>query len=607
MNHKLFRILFIILVSLILGFVFCSITTPYNPVRSFGKEHTVELNNSDILIQEFKGENVFGIHLNLLSDYEDNTKAKLKICLSSNSNRSEKYIDLYNLRNKDWQTFELPYTKEEIRKISNNHYKLSLELSNFSDNEKLIVLLNDNPQKINSYPVRINNEIIKDSTLQFSYSFFSYKAFAVFSLFSFILIIIFRNLWNSTKIRTFIKQNCILTLYIFLIFLSIAKYYQIIKDYRNGWVNAPYFANYFDAGFISKGLPGTVLRIFTDQISGHLLMYTFITTTLLAFILVGLVINYVIKNVESKYKKTIGLLLVFYLFFPMNVLGYFIHFGRVDVILLICFLLSLIMIYSQNTLCLYAVSCFSIIAILCHQIYVFTYYPFIFSLLGYSVLKNKKKNWKVFLFNIIVPALFAIKIQFFGVPDISFSELQLLINSHTFMPILENALFCDHYMPISENIYVYGFLDRQLGHNLQYLVLALLYLLPYIIILLKILKNVYGKCCYKNLFILSLVTPIISALPMFISISDWGRILLELFNGSFFTLLLLCILFPNLWLPSIKEEINEIYSKVGIFSLFLLVYPTLLGEVECWRIFPSISKQLVERINNFSIFLFNYF
>ncbi|MGN0894332.1 MAG: hypothetical protein ACI4ND_04980 [Succinivibrio sp.] len=607
MKKFVFKLPIIIFFSFLLGLCFCTTNIPYNPVRAPMKDHTVELRNADKLTQKFQGKNVFGIHIGILSDYELHTSGIVKISLSNENNQCEKYISLRDLRNKSWHDIKIPFSISEIRKISDKYYNLTFEMINFGNNDKLIFLLNDNPQRIKTYPVVINSNTLDGSTLQFSYSFLNVELFLLFSILCFIALITCKTIFCSDKVRVFIKNNFILTGYFLLIIISILKYYHVITDYKEGWKSAPYLVNYHDAGFVSKALPGTILRLITDNVSGHLLICIYITIALVAITLVGWFLNFVLKNTALNYKKTISLVLVFYLIWPMNILGYFTSgsIGRVDLILLICFLISLILIKTQKIFCLYAISLFSIIAILCHQLYVFTYYPFIFLLLTYFTITNFKNYWKILIFNILAPALVTIKIQFFGTPSVEFNELISLINSHSLVPVLDTAVWADHYMPTAENIYVFGFLDRQLGKNLQYFVFGLLLLLPYFIILLDLLKKVYLQSTYKKLFILATFCPVIAVLPMYISISDYGRIILEQFNGLYFTILLLVMLFPDLWLTSIKDLVTSIYHKYGYASLILFFYPIVLGRIAIWAIFPDVGKNIVEQINNLSIHVFN--
>jgi len=175
------------------------------------------------------------------------------------------------------------------------------------------------------------------------------------------------------------KVNLLLVSFL-LSFILLIAFNVSLSDYefRNlslGWFNTHYAINYIEFGFVKRGFIGTFYYFLFDDITQvNLFIFQ------LFFIVSFIVVSFLFFKKIGMHKNYIYFL---FIISPATILQFTSDLPRFDVVLVICFMLSLMFV--KKSLILFCL--FSCIGVLTHEIYVFSFLP-----ASFLVLINKERT-----------------------------------------------------------------------------------------------------------------------------------------------------------------------------------------------------------------------
>ena len=244
----------------------------------------------------------------------------------------------------------------------------------------------------------------------------------------------------------------------------------------------------------------------------------------------------------------------------------------------------------------------SIVAILSHQIYIFVFYPAIFGLFLYRIfVKQEKRQIVPALLNCGLPGLFGLYVQFFGKIKLPYEEYMELLKTRTNLPIVEAMVSGEYYISFAENTYIYGLLDQKIGFNRIYLELTVVLLVPFLVFLIEFWKEActyHSKKVCKIIHIYLALLPTISIL-MFLTISDYGRVMTMLVFEEAFLILFLVKLDPRVYGQAFQNIYDRWKGKFGPYhTIIMCIYMLLFGFADNWRNLSEISQPIVETIRH---------
>ncbi|TMO83724.1 hypothetical protein [Pseudoalteromonas spongiae] len=147
------------------------------------------------------------------------------------------------------------------------------------------------------------------------------------------------------------------------------------KDLVGAWNNTHYAINYIEFGFVKRGLVGSIYYLTFGEIK-----QSYLVLTQISFIALFIWATFIFFRSLGMQNSRVHLL---FLIAPATLMQFASDFGRFDVLLTCCFLLSLSFLQKNLMIALG----FAIVGILIHEIYVFTFLPATFLIL--AVTKNK--------------------------------------------------------------------------------------------------------------------------------------------------------------------------------------------------------------------------
>lgn len=314
---------------------------------------------------------------------------------------------------------------------------------------------------------------------------------------------------------------------IIFLFLILTFILSIPKE-LHGWTTAWYAMDY-SLGIDSRLLIGSLLRlVYPDFLDVQVVNSFVILSTILLLILLSCVLGYAIKNSgKETYKKGLLYIVILYLICPGSpaYLWSMENYGRLDLYLLIFTAVSIIIYYKVNhlTLRLILVTFMGLLAISTHQVFMFIFFPLLFTIYLDSISEKKGKTIHKIIAGLCILSLAGLFLfyQFFsGINVSSLEGLVTLLSGRTNLPINEVALKYEYFTSFTASFH--DLMLNELAERIRYGIITLFLLTPlwavYGYLWVLIIKQRGAR--YKYIFFL---LSHLCFLPAFLLTIDWGR------------------------------------------------------------------------------------
>lgn len=585
--------LWYIIIIVALSIVSASIYDPYSVKR--GNEEGVIWLDANVIEQPVEFVNTDHLAVIFLTSNDDLYRSQNIFCIEIYKPQQKEPINTFeislnSLRKNDWNLKHI-----FINNLSGK-FLIKFSLKKFDDGNIGLLLTSGNQ------PIKLEHAIIngleKSQFVQFSYKNFSYLIFGAFLLFYSCLFLIILLFYYSIILFARKQIHSKSNNYMSLLFFCFINMFYFIKYFDNlnandNWINSYFLPNFADGG-IRKSFIGTIYQLFISETvykKDLLLVYhcTFIMLVITCLIIFRLFTK------SASVNKIGNSLILLYAAFPFSISFYFVNYGRVDEYLLMLFAFSVILIYYNKALLVFILTT---TAITIHQRYIFTIYPCLLIIMLFNYNSNKSlKNLFSIVLNILIPGIIGYYVQFISKVDYqSLGDYMSVLNQRAKdFSVVEAFVSCEFFLPTSENAYIYGILDQKEFYCRLNLILFLSLISP---ILYSIMGMLYRLAKRKKLYFFAILTVILAVVPMFMTISDYGRIMTE-FSFAVFILLLFMINKNNNFRLSFFAYIRYLKHTYGRYiTLFVAMYFIFLGIGRRLYIDPDIVVLLRGFINN---------
>ncbi len=380
----------------------------------------------------------------------------------------------------------------------------------------------------------------------------------------------------------------------FLIFFGYLFYLAPEPLKMHQWLSAYYLINY-DTGFVSRGLPGTILSFFNPYLrTTTLYLIIFISNLLLSFF-ASLILGSVLRRSEDPIRKTVIFLAFFFCVNPASIAYLFgwHNYGRYDLYLIAIAFTSFYIVLRKRFL--WMIPVLTALGMLTHHVMVFLYLPTIILFLLYDCLHSKKRGWKMFLILLtfgIGCVLFFIA-QFYGkIQGHSIASFVSKIKQRTDISIGFSGVTMINYEYFSDvsdsfRYFILPHIERLTEQS----VFLLLLLSPTIYLLGFIWKEAIRKAkkglekwLYRAMAFHFIVTA-----PAFILACDWGRWIASIILCEFLLIFfLLCKKDPPM--QAALGELSRLYELSPTLFLFILCFQGAIGKLEAETIMNWLMK-----------------
>lgn len=351
-----------------------------------------------------------------------------------------------------------------------------------------------------------------------------------------------------------------------------------LPDNLHGW-NSAWYAMDYSLGFDSRLFIGSILHLFYPDFLPAEAVYTFVLLSIILLLLVlSYILGYALRQTDNSPEGT-GLiaLIIFYLLCPASpsYLWNSENLGRFDLYLFLLILIAAILYLkaASVTIRLIGFTLTGLIALSIHQVFIFIFFPLLFTL-GLATgteEKAKKKHLTMTIIGWIIMGSGFLYFQLFShINTASLEELTALLSSRTNLEINEVALNYEYFATITQSIQ--ELVLNQLGERIRYGLVTLLLLAPlaviYCYLWFQIIRTAEKKNRLKYLLFLS---SHLCFIPAFILTIDWGR-----WFGAFLTVQALQIII----LAAKKDAV--VLSALSRLSTVLRKHPYLFIIIGIW-------------------------
>lgn len=334
---------------------------------------------------------------------------------------------------------------------------------------------------------------------------------------------------------------------------------------RSGKI-AHYYMNYFDFGFIKRGLFGTVIKLFIGTPSLNTVRFiAFITGVAICIILC-----YKISKLKQVCDKRDYYILIIFMLFNSGVIyniGY--DLGRYDQLLMICCVASYYAIKKNN---IYALIIIAVIGVLIHEIYFIFFFPIIlYTIIIHSDIDRKK-------ISLLLAVLFGVGILLLLYGKIENKTLQQIASMIPTKKYRFDYVGVIWKRSIIQNItYTFGYISKYNRSEIIWLIAGAIYTSFVFLILIRLAA--INDLDYRGYFVI-----IMASLPIFILAIDYSR---------WFSLIIINAFLYFLFTVSQKRTGKIVVPKkysVGIISL--AAFGIILGPIGVIRSFPLFDGVL---------------
>lgn len=323
---------------------------------------------------------------------------------------------------------------------------------------------------------------------------------------------------------------------------------------------AHYYVNYFDVGFVKRGLFGSIISGLTGAPDiRHIRFFAFMLGLFICF----LACFHVQKIRRYFDKRSYYLVAGLIIFSPATIFNIGQDLGRYDQLLMLCSILSLYAIKNRDIAKLIIIT---VTAVLIHELYIIMFFPVVLYVsLFHSELEFKKISWLLLILGALSLLIFFFgKIEHLNVPQIA--EV-LSTNEFKF-----NNLGLIWKRTISDNIrYTLGYLSDYSSRDILWLTAGAGYTLLIFLMLIGI--SVVNHLDYRGYIVI-----LTASLPIFLLAIDYSR---------WYSLMMINTFIYFIYIVK-KEKANTLKISDGYaMGISLLVAGGIvLGPVGVIRSFP---------------------
>lgn len=262
----------------------------------------------------------------------------------------------------------------------------------------------------------LNGDITIKSII-ISYHFFPYAFFSKFILACFVIWFVIA--FAVTGLSCYFRKYPLMGMAFLMFLITVLKYNSFFVETIEGWIRVVWLTDY-SYGVVNRGFCGEILSLIskyvfnTNQITDSFLHAVFNCILVICMAITLIWIHCVEK--KSTDSKEIHSVMLLWIVSPFFVTFFYTGdhlIGRLDMVLLILFFISLLLICSDK--CTWLVFPISICSVLVYQEYTVLFFPFIFILLLAKSVKSKnKKTYLVTACTTIGTIITTLYIVFFG-------------------------------------------------------------------------------------------------------------------------------------------------------------------------------------------------
>lgn len=594
-------------VLFILGLILCSILGTYICVtfnsdfvtKRADPESTVSISNNYKIQQKLiLSDKTTDIYVSVCLNAEPNElDSTQKIVFELNQNNISSYYEykLNELEHTGWKDIRL---RNIYSKLKSGECELSIYGSNIQDGLVSVMITGGEQQSIEFNNVSINNEELNGQFLSIECRSIDLNGLIV-KFFKIMLIFLLLILFVKI-ILMILKSYPITGLALIVITIFLLRYNFMLSYEVDDWVKTTWMSDY-RYGFINRGFAASILSlgllIFkgSTYITGTFL-HSFLVITTLVGLLISVLFVYLIEK-EAKRKEYNVVFLYFWITSPWFTTFFITSgtlMGRLDILLMICYLMSLLCLIKQKRLWL--VPIITTIGILIYPIYTIMYFPVIFLFLLEKAIVEKSLMTKI---NVLVTTFVTIVLTVYFyvggtlVGKVSMQEYYLQQTGRTDMTINTDVMLV---YPFHLEI---GRTDISQNHLLLRLGMLLLFSMLSIIFISKFWVRLYKKT-YKNMekiiYIGYLMAP--WSLILLFRYSDLMKFMVGIYT-AFITAPLVMTITKGKDVDKVVREIDqEFQNQLGknyliihaiVFSLLGITYGT------AWP-FSDVTTNIIEFI-----------
>lgn len=557
MNKRIFKYIIIsFMCSLFVSIAYFFTDIQTSIIRN-GEEYVDIFLDGQVFEQEIYIKNTNKLSINVMTVYnspDENIGVKYTILQKDGGNVvSEGFINLSDLLNNSWTSIKIKTNDILYEGV----IKLKLEAVGLtSENSLSFLIVTNNLQENLKAKLYKDGQIIENGRLQMAYKELkitqSIKFCLIFSLIIFVICIF------NKKIIMNIKKYPVVYIAGLFLFFAFMKNYDTFTQKFNPHVTTQYFFNWFDLGVVKRAFLGTIIELLNIDFNAK----SYIIYSVICIIILLILQLYIINSKDFvKERYMLNKYYILFLCMPFGVFAFFqpSFFGRLDQVLIICFLLSCLCIIKEKALFLIPV--FSVIAIMIHEMYLLMFIPFIFCLLLYKWYFDKNKRYLLCLTSTsVISVIFGI---LFGVILKTSTQFDAFYGNvvEKARPdfILEFAVRANYFMS-KKAVFEDNFNIIFTEQTIPLTIYSLLFLIPVIILCLKwfeqyfkIQKDKIGKFIVC-IFPLTLGGFFLSMYLM----CDWGRLFVMYGFCVFFSFITLL----KIDTKNVKICINNVLFKI---------------------------------------------
>lgn len=355
---------------------------------------------------------------------------------------------------------------------------------------------------------------------------------------------------------------------LFLFVLLFFTFLCTLPDKLHGW-NSGWYAMDYSLGFDSRLLIGSILKLFYPAFLPAEAVYNFVILSILVLLaLLAYLLGYALRQNEQSTARTgLLVLIAFYLLCPGSPVYLWSseNMGRFDLYLLLFTLLAAVACckIASIPLRLILFTVCGLAALCTHQVFIFIFFPLLFTMYLITITEKKAKKSHVILAfgGMGILAVCFLYFQFFShISPASCEELMSLLSARTDLELNEVALRYEYFTGFAQS--TQDLMLNELGERIRYGIVTLLLLSP--------LALIYGWFWLQILKTAKRYLPILlsqlSFVPAFLLTIDWGR-----WFGAFLTVQVLQIVIlaakKDAVVLTALTRLNTLIHKHPIFFL----------------------------------------
>ncbi len=396
-----------------------------------------------------------------------------------------------------------------------------------------------------------------------------------------------------------IEKRKKISLGILLVVLEVVIFMRDYGGYVNSY-NSSIIALSYESGFVSRGLSGTLFRVFNMVMPfdifnyNGVLLYTQIIT-ICFLLLILLFCFYLINKADEKNYQHVQIITILLVVFGVSFFSNSFNFGRVDIFLLIISIICVFLLLIRKME--WMVIPLSCIAVMFHQAYVFMLFNVTLVILIYRFLEEDKKNKTkyaiLFILSFVSASILFLYLNFFA----HTSDMEVynkVVDAATL--ISKDTEGCHKALLQHEILGIDPTVSEREHHfkNFVEFPFYALIMMPYIVLLVKIFVNVirrtYKVQKYKYI-VLSI--GVLTIVPNLILKVDYGR---WMFSVLMYYILIFAYLVAKkdeVFLEVLDEEVGELKTKPYVFILYVIpILMTPMWDVNICRVSAHISGDL---------------